>query len=144
MIWQSRTSSSKGSLRGPVRCAGVLNQPSRTSLNTNTISIDAAQAHLHAQAHERYAGQNSGSVKRKLETLKHIFNRHTTGAWTLTRLCAVYPINPSFGLPYKCLPLKVFSMKIFHRTFLLILIGSRRDPDQVSEEVLASVQFSCK
>jgi len=47
-------------------------------------------------------------------------------------------------LAYKCLPLKVFSMKIFNQTFLLILIGSRRDPDQVSEEVFASVQFSCK
>jgi len=58
MMWQSRTSQNKGSLRGTVRRAGVLNQSSGTSLNTNTGSIGAAQAHLHAHAHESYAGQN--------------------------------------------------------------------------------------
>ncbi len=81
-------------------------------------------------------GATSASMKPKLETQKHIFNRRTTGARTFARLCAVYPVNLSIGLPYKCLPLKVFSLKIFNRTFLLILIGTRRDPDQVSEEAL--------
>jgi len=51
-IWQNRTSFYKGSLRGPVRHAGVLNQPSGTSLNTNTGSIGASRAHLCAHAHE--------------------------------------------------------------------------------------------
>jgi len=145
MIWQSRTSSNKGSIRGLVRCARVLNQLSGTSLNTNTGSIDEAQAHLCAHAQEVTLARTSGSVKRKLETHKHIFNRHTTGARTLARLCAVYPVYLSIGLPYKCLPLMVFYLKIFNWTFLLILIGFRRDPDQVSEEVLVSVRFSsCK
>ncbi len=123
-IWQCRTSSNKGSLRGPVRHAGAPDQSSGTTLNKNTGSIGAAQAHLHAHAHQRNAGQSSGSVKRKLETLRHFFNRRTTGARTCAHLCAVYPVNLSFN-----------------QTFLLILIRSRRDPDQASEEVLASVWF---
>jgi len=40
-IWQIRTSSNKGSLKGPIRRAGVLNQRWGTSLNTNTGSIGA-------------------------------------------------------------------------------------------------------
>ena len=64
----------------------------------------------------RSAGRSFGVVKWKLETLKHIFNRRTTGTRTIARLCAVYPVNLSIGLLYKCLPQKVFSLKIFQST----------------------------
>jgi len=126
MIWQSHTSSNKGSIRH-VRHARVLFQASGTSLITNTGSIGAARAHLRAHAHQRNAGQNSDSVKQKLETHKHILNRCTTGARTIAHRCVVYPVDRSFGLPYKSLPLEVFFLKIFNRTSLLILIGSRSD-----------------
>jgi len=46
MIQPNCTSLSKGSLRDPVRHTGSPDQPSGTSVNTNTCSIDAAQAHL--------------------------------------------------------------------------------------------------
>jgi len=39
------------------------------------------------------AGWNSGSVKRKLETLKHFSNRRTTGARTLAHMCTPIPPN---------------------------------------------------
>ncbi len=78
--------------------------------------------------------------RRKLETLKHISNRRTTGA----QLCAPVrglPLLPGLGLAYKSLPLKISFLEIFNRIFLLILIGSRRDPGLASEEVLASIRF---
>ena len=83
-----------------------------------------ASAHACSQSN---TGENSSSVKRKLETLKHFSDRHTTGARTFARMCALYSSEPSFGSRYRCLPPKVFSVKIFNRTFLLILKGSRRD-----------------
>jgi len=46
----SCTSLSKVSLRDPVRHSGTPDQPSGTCVNTNTCSIDAAQAHLRAHA----------------------------------------------------------------------------------------------
>jgi len=52
MTQQNHTSSNKGSLRGPVRRAGVLNQRCGISLNSKTGSIGAPQAHLRAHAHQ--------------------------------------------------------------------------------------------
>jgi hypothetical protein len=67
MIQQNHTSSNKGSLRGPIRHAGVLNQQCGTSLNTNTGSIGAPWAHLLAHAHRatlaRTPAQWSGNLK---------------------------------------------------------------------------------
>jgi hypothetical protein len=67
-ICQNRTSSNKGSLRGLVRCAGVLNQQSGTSLNTNTGSIGAPRAHLRPHVHKatlaRTPSQWSGTLAR--------------------------------------------------------------------------------
>ncbi len=86
-IWQSRTSSNKGFLRGAVRHARALAEWSGNFKHTNTFLIDAPQAH-NPTCHGIYL---------------------------------------SLGLPYKSLPLKVFFLKIFNWTFLLILIGSRKD-----------------
>jgi hypothetical protein len=66
-IRQNRTSLNKGSLRGHVRRAGVLNQRCGTSLNTNTGSIGVPQAHRQAHAHKatlaRTPAQWSGNLK---------------------------------------------------------------------------------
>jgi hypothetical protein len=72
----------------------------------------------------RSAGQSSGVVKWKLETLKHIFNRRTTGA----QLCA--PVCGLFLQPQLEPALQKFTSEGF---FL--------DPGPASEEVLASIQF---
>jgi len=87
------------------------------------------------------AGQSSGVVKWKLETLKHISNRRTTGA----QLCL--PVRGLSLLPQLELALQKFTSEDFllrngqsnlpsHPN-----IGSRRDPGLASEEVLASIQF---
>jgi len=76
MILPSRTSSDIALSRGSLK-AGWSSESGK-HLNTNTCSIDAAQAHL-------CACQSSGSVKWKLETHKHFFNRRCTGA---TKRCA--------------------------------------------------------
>ncbi len=88
----------------------------------------------------RFAGRSSRVVKWKLETLKHISNRSITGA----QLCApVRGLLVNYGLswPYKSLPRQVSFLEIFNQIFLLILIGSRRDPGLASEEVLVSIRF---
>ena len=82
-------------------------------------------------------------MKWKLETLKHISNRRTTGA----QLCA--PVRGLPLLPQIELSLQKFTSEGFFLRNLqlnlpshtLILIGSRRDPGLASEEVLASILF---
>ncbi len=86
---------------------------SRTKLNTITCSIGAPQVHLCVHMPTGSAGQSSGSVKLKLETHKHFFNRRSTGA-ALHTMCAVYLCNQSLGLPHKSLSLKVFFLIIFN------------------------------
>jgi hypothetical protein len=120
-------------------------QPAKRNLTKHQHRFNRCSTGPSARAWaQSNAGKNSGSVRRKLDTLKHTSDRHTTGARTFARMCALYSVKLSFGSGYRCLPPKVFSEKIFKRTFLLILLGSRRDPDQVSEEVLASVWFSSR
>jgi hypothetical protein len=67
MIQQNHTSSDKGSLRGPVRHAGVLNQQCRTSLNTNTGSIGAPQVHRRAHAHRAMLARTPAQWSRNLK-----------------------------------------------------------------------------
>ncbi len=121
MIQQNHTSLNKGYLGGPDRRAGVLNQWCGTSLNTNIGSIGVPRAHLRAHMHRAMLARTPAQWSGKLETLKHLSDRRTTGTWTFVRMCALCPIKPSFGSRYRCLPPKVFSKKIFNRTFLLIL-----------------------
>jgi len=45
-------------LRDPVRHTGTPDQPSGTSVNTNSGSIDAAKAHLCVHGHHRSTGQS--------------------------------------------------------------------------------------
>jgi len=52
-------------------------------MNTNTCSIDSPQAHLRAQVGVQVCWPDSGSVKWKLETHKHIRYRCSTGATDL-------------------------------------------------------------
>jgi len=72
-VVQART---KVPSKGPDRRAGDWNRRSGTSLG----SIGAAQAHLRAHAHLASPARSPAPAVRKLETLKHIFDRRATGA----------------------------------------------------------------
>jgi hypothetical protein len=130
-ILLSRTSSNKGPLVGPVRHEGVLVGLSGAPGTQAHISIEhkhlfnrsAPGASVWTWAH-RYA---SGLLNRKLETHKHFVNRRAPGATNLRNLCTVYPFHLCFGMPHNSLHSKIFLLKIFSWTFLLILLGSRRD-----------------
>jgi len=108
-------------------------------LNTNTGSIDATQVHLHAHAHHRFTGRSSGSVKWKLETLKHFFNRRTTGTQLCAPVCGL-PRQPELGLALQKFSSEGFLLENLQSNFPSTP-NRTRNPDQASEEVLVSVQF---
>jgi len=89
----------------------------------------------------RSAGQSSGVVKWKLLKLSNTFPIDTPQAHNFMHLCVVYPFYHSLSLPYESLPLKVSFLEIFNQILLLILIGSRSDPDPISDKVLAFIWF---
>jgi len=122
--------------KGPVRSVGDRNRRSVTALG----SIGAAQAHLHRATLARSPDSQFGDLK--FSNTISIDARQvieTTSACSRTKLP-----DPRFSSCCRRLLPKVFILKIFNRTFLLILVGSRRDPGLVSEEVLALVRFSSR
>ena len=109
--------------KGPVRCAGAQNRQSKTSLG----SIGAAQAHLRAHAHQATPARSPAPRDRNLKHSK-TFLIDAPQALESPSTCARTKFSdPCFGLCCRGLPPKVFITKIFNRTFLLILKGSRRD-----------------
>jgi hypothetical protein len=126
--------------KGPVRHVGDRNRRSGTSLG----SIGAARAHLRAHAHQAASASSPAPRFGNLK-LTNTFSIDARQALKTSSTCARTKLSdPRFGLHCRRLLPKVFILKIFNRTFLLILIGSRRDPGLVSEEVLASVRFSSR
>jgi len=110
--------------KGPARHSGAQNQRSGTSLG----SIGAPRAHLRAHAHQATLvitpAQRNGNLKHS-----NTFLIDAPQALEPSSACAhtKFP-KPCFGSDCRGLkPPKVFIMKIFNRTFLLILKGSRRD-----------------
>jgi hypothetical protein len=119
-VVQART---KVPSKGPVRHAGDQNQRSGTSLG----SIGAARAHLRAHAHQATLARSPtprfGNLK-----LSNTFPIDARQALETSRTCARTKLSdPRFGSHCRGLLPKVFILKIFNWTFLLILIGSRRD-----------------
>ena len=109
--------------KGPIRSVGDRNQQSGTALG----SIGAAQAHLRAHAHQatpaRTPAQGDGNLIHS-----NTFSIDAPQALEPSSTCAHTKFSdPCFSLRCRGLPPKVFIMKIFNRTFLLILKGSRRD-----------------
>jgi hypothetical protein len=135
----------------------LANQCTRTELWSTVYDLTKSyklKQRLSRGSHQ--ARQNSGPAKQNQYEHKHMFNRCSTGAnlkhsnsfpidapqaHNFVHLCEVYPFYHSLGSPYKSLPLKISFLEIFNPIFLLILIGSRRDPGLASEEVLASIWF---
>jgi len=104
-IWQSRTSSIKGPLEGS-RQARRRSKPAKRNLSRFNRCSTGAIARACAPS---YAGETSGSAIRELETLKHIFDRRTTGARIFEHMCAHKTLRPVFRLA-----LQRFTSEGFH------------------------------
>jgi len=132
-IWQSHTSSIKGPLEG-FRQACRRSKLTKRNLSRFNRCSTGAIARLAASAR---------SPVPRYQNLKHsnTFLIDAPQALETSSTCARTKFSDQcFGLRCRGLLPKVFISKIFNRTFLLILKGSRRD--LASEEVLASVRFS--
>ncbi len=136
-VVQART---KVPSNGPVRRTGDWNRRSGTSPG----SIGAARAHLRAHAHLAALARSPAPQFGDLKLTHTILIDALQTLETLSTYARTKLSNPRFGSRCRSLLPKVFIRKIFNRTFLLILKGSRRDPGLVSEEVLASVWFSSR
>ena len=119
-VVQART---KVPSKGPVRRAGDWNRRSGTSLG----SIGAARAHLRAHAHWASSARTPATRFGNL-TLSNTFSIDARQALETPSTCVRTKLSdPRFGSRCRGLLPKVFIQKIFNRTFLLILYGSRRD-----------------
>jgi len=119
-VVQART---KVPSKGPIRRAGDRNRRSGTSLG----SIGAAQAHLRAHAYQATPARSPDPQFGNLK-FSNTFSINARQALETSSTCARTKLSdPRFGSRCRRLLLKVFILKIFNRTFLLILIGSRRD-----------------
>jgi len=109
--------------KGPVRQAGDQNRQSRTSLG----SIGAARAHFRAHAHQAMPARPPVPQFGNLKLSNTFFIDAQQALETLSTCMRTKLSDPLFGSRCRGLLPKVFILKIFNRTFLLILIGSRRD-----------------
>ncbi len=139
-IWQSRTSSNKGPLEGSRQTRRRSKPAKRNRSRFNRCSTGASARACAAS----YAGEITDP---QFEDLKfsNTISIDARQALETPSACSLKKLfDPRFGSRCRRLLPKVFIPKIFNRTFLLILKGSRRDPGLVWEEVLASVRFSSR
>ncbi len=119
-VVQTRT---KVPSKGPVKRAGDWNRRSGTSLG----SIGAARAHLRAHAHHAASARSPAPRFGNLK-LSNTFSIDARQALESSSTCARTKLSdPRFRSRCRGLLPKVFILKIFNWTFLLILNVSRRD-----------------
>jgi hypothetical protein len=109
--------------KGPVRRAGDRNRQSGTSLG----SIGAARAHLRTHAHQATPARPPAPQFGNLKFSNTFLIDARQALETLSTCTRTKLSDPRFGSRCRGLLPKVFIPKIFNRTFLLILKGSRRD-----------------